>query len=481
MTDIRYVCISDLHLGAQNSLLTNLTADGSGSDPSAPGPVLRELVACLRWIIERNEDKSRKPALILAGDIFELALATDDQAAMAFERFVELIMPAVGERLFERLLFIPGNHDHHLWETARETQYVNYIQRNPGQKPGMELKVPWHATNMFVPWPNPNLVASPFVNGIIQRFPHLQDVVVDTIYPNMGLRSADGQRCVVITHGHFIESRYQLMSRLKLFMFPEAKKSASVWDIEGENFAWIDFYWSTLGRSGDAGTHIEIVYDKLQDPRQKVLLVDRIAAGLARNPKRAAWKNWLLERTLRKVLRLALSFLSSSDRSLPETVLGDDASEGFRAWLEGPVLKQIQSELPDVISPQVAVIFGHTHKPFEALMDLKNYPPDVKVYNSGGWAVDTPEPQPLHGGSILLMDEDLQIVSLRMYNETNRIDDSRVKVHAIADSDGTKSRFHERISGLVDASKDPWISFSSAILAALPIRRKNMKQKMEKS
>ncbi len=480
MPDIRYVCLSDLHLGAQNSLLTNLTSDGRGSDPGAPSPVLRELVSSLRWIIDRNENKDRKPTLILAGDVFELALATDNQAAMAFERFIELLMPAMGERLFENLLFIPGNHDHHLWETARETQYVNYIQRDPGQQPGMELKVPWHATNMFHASPNPHPVVSPFVNGIIGRYPHLKDVVVETIYPNMGLRSADKQRCVLITHGHFIESRYQLMSRLKRFMFPDAKKPSFVWDIEGENFAWIDFYWSSLGRSGEVGTHIEIVYDKLQDPAQTRLLVERIAAGLARSPKRPAWKNWLLERALRRVFRLAMSLASHSDRSVPETFLGADASEGFKAWMEGPVLNQIQSELGDGIPPQVAVIFGHTHKPFESEMTLKNYPPNVGVYNSGGWAVDTPAVQPLHGGSILLMDEDLHVVSLRMYNESDRNDDYRVRVHTIAESDGAKNRFYERISGLIDPSKDPWRSFSRVVSAALPIHRKNMREKMER-
>ena len=67
--------------------------------------------------------------------------------------------------------------------------------------------------------------------------------------------------------------------------------------------------------------------------------------------------------------------------------------------------------------------------------------------------------QPLHGGAILLLDEDLDIASLRVYNETEGSDAVAVEVRAAGYSDRTTSRFHERISGLVDASKDPWNRF----------------------
>src|SRR5690349_17082482 len=137
MPDIRYVCLSDMHLGAQNSLLTNLTPNNLSSDTSVTSPVLTSLVECLKTLIAQNESKE-KPTLILAGDVLELALTTENIAAMAFERFIELILPANGEPLFKDIFYIPGNHDHHLWETARETQYVNYLA-TPGQRPGMEL------------------------------------------------------------------------------------------------------------------------------------------------------------------------------------------------------------------------------------------------------------------------------------------------------------------------------------------------------
>src|SRR5437763_15495487 len=101
MPDIRYVCLSDMHLAADNSVLTRIQPDSIEIDPTQPDPVLSQLVACLRELIAHNESKE-KPTLILNGDILELALAETNEAAMVFERFIELIFPADGEALFDK-------------------------------------------------------------------------------------------------------------------------------------------------------------------------------------------------------------------------------------------------------------------------------------------------------------------------------------------------------------------------------------------
>lgn len=116
MAGIRYVCISDLHLGASNSILTS---ESMGGAPGCTAQPLELLASCLRTIAGRD-----RPQLVINGDI----------------------------------VFLAGNHDHHLWEGARET-----------------------------------------------------------------------------------------------------------WYREALGFAWIDFFWSTLGRSGAAGADIFLIYDKLHD------------------------------------------------------------------------------------------------------------------------------------------------------------------------------------------------------------------------
>lgn len=200
MPNIRYIFLSDMHFGAATSMLTNLKTASADTDTSQPSPVLSQLVTCLRELVGKNEDDS-KPTLVLGGDILELALTDTNIAAMAFERFVELIKPADGNDLVGEIVYLPGNHDHHLWEDARETQYVNYISNRP---PGSQLDVPWHTTKMFVE-KDPNPLPCYFLTKLVQRFDHLKakNFQITTAYPNFGLLSDDLRKAVIFTHGHF--------------------------------------------------------------------------------------------------------------------------------------------------------------------------------------------------------------------------------------------------------------------------------------
>ena len=49
---------------------------------------------------------------------------------------------------------------------------------------------------------------------------------------------------------------YRLVSTVTGMMFPDKKKPEAVYEWEAENFAWVDFFWSTLGRSGGAGDDV---------------------------------------------------------------------------------------------------------------------------------------------------------------------------------------------------------------------------------
>lgn len=64
----------NMHLGEEDSLLTNLKVASTDPDPTQPSPVMKKLVECLKYLISINEDKGKKPTLILNGDILELAL-----------------------------------------------------------------------------------------------------------------------------------------------------------------------------------------------------------------------------------------------------------------------------------------------------------------------------------------------------------------------------------------------------------------------
>lgn len=462
MSSIKYVVFSDLHLGAENSLLTNLIKDSVVPDDSKASDVLIKMVACLKDIISKNED-GQKPILVLNGDIVELALTTTNQAAMAFERIIELFMPADGEFLFDNnILYLSGNHDHNLWERSRNYQYVEYINT---LKSGDFIQDEIHSTNLF----NPETIPATFLGALLKRFPHLKDVNITTVYPSHGILSEDKQKCVIISHGHYVESIYSLMTSLRSKIFPDRDHPMNVDDLENENYAWVDFFWSTLGRSGSVGKDLNLIYDKLQDPDQVKLLIKNIAESFTEHKKNILTK-WLEKEMLEEMLTLTLGRMASNERNEPDVVLTPDATIGLKQFMEIFILNQIKHELNGIVPADVSFIFGHTHKPFQQIIEYDGYINPVKVYNSGGWVVDTLNQQPLHGGSIILVDEHLDIMSLQMYREGKL----NVTVEELKGSEEIGCKFNEHLQRVINMNQEPWSGFASIVEKEVKQRYKNL-------
>lgn len=468
MTDIRYVCLSDLHFGAQNSILSALVKDDVTVDPSTPSAVLESLVAVLRHLIAANADQGRKPTLILNGDILELALANDNVALMVLERFLDRVFPPDGNGLFDdTVMYLPGNHDHHIWETARERQYANLLAT---LTPDESLPIPWHATRMYAEG-DPRPVPAELLNSLVARRPHQAGVNFRISYPNLGLLSDDGQTLVVFHHGHFIESIYKLMSTLKDIIFPGRAKAVDSWDIEAENFAWIDFFWSTLGRSGDVGAHVGLVYDMLQSDAAIEHLAGNVAFSVAARSPGPAVRRWITRAILDKGLKTVLTRVARSERKTPIAPLSADAQKGLLAYLAGPLLRQMVAEAHGRPLPtQVKFIFGHTHKPFIGTRTVPGYGKPIRVFNTGGWVVDTLQVEPLHGANLALVDENMEVACLRLYNQAS--DPTAYQVHLDDGLPEEQGPFYQRLAELIDAGSTPWTTFSTDVAALVAERSK---------
>ena len=470
MPDIRYVALSDTHFGAATSLLTNLKGTSDDIDGLKPSPVLIKLVDCLRHLIKQNEDKDKKPTLVLNGDILELALADDHDAAMTFERFIDLTMD-YDEELFEQIIYSPGNHDRHLWETARESQYVDFIStQEPAKAPwGSELKSPWHTTRMFT-----DPVRSYFLTALVRRRKNLKNTTIWTAYPNFGLLSGDRKRCVVFHHGHFVESIYILMSTLKTMLFPDSRIPIEIWNLEAENFAWIDFFWSTLGRSSAVGQGVSRIYEKLQNEEKFKQLVANLADGLARRYG-SEWADGIEAKVLSWIFNAVYNHLSSLERNRPEQVLSEDAENGLASYMNYYLPVQLYDEhIKSEDLEQLTFVFGHTHKPFQRKMPFPGFPGLTKVYNSGGWVVDSVACQRFHGGAVILIDENLEATSLRLYNESEDPAEYAVTVQEASQSGDPPGAFHQRIVDLVKGKPDLCENFSQAAFQAVRDRAEKL-------
>ncbi len=275
MPEIRYVCLSDLHLGAANSVLTHL--DDAGEHVAGTAPLLQGVLRGLRQLLEAS-GTTTPPTLVLHGDLFELALTTTEMAADTFGHFVAEAWGGPEAPLFApEVLFVPGNHDHHLWEIARQRQYEHELH-DPFRKVGAMRHVtpmsPDHLTTADV---------EPFIGDFARRA--LADDRTNecprfrVLYPNLGLVDHDVGRAVVVTHGHYLEPMYRAMSFLHNVVTPDRPARLDVTQLEADNWAWIDFFWSTMGRSGEGQGNenaIPVLYELFQSQDSMEAVVDRV-------------------------------------------------------------------------------------------------------------------------------------------------------------------------------------------------------------
>ena len=479
MADLAYVFLTDTHFGAPNSLLTNLKTASSDADPLEPSPVLRSLAACLATLVEQNTG-NEKPTLVLGGDILELALATTNQAAMAFTRFAELLFPEQGEPLFDRIVFIPGNHDHHLWEIARETQYLNHVAT---LDVGTVLPIPWHATSMFEK-SKTKKVPECFLTGLLRRLGHVDatEERVTTFYPNFGVVTKNRKRAVVFTHGHFVEPIYRLMSTLRSMVFPDRKPPVHVWDLEAENFAWIDFFWSAMGRSGEVGADIGLIYDRLQDEDAREALLAALARSLAERYDLPGWGDAMEAQLLEWAFEAIGKQVEGLERHQAGTrALTPAAEKGLWTYVEGPLKQQMLIELGQSMPPDITLLFGHTHKPFAEDLNFAGFGQWVDTYNSGGWVVDSVDPELQHGAAVVLVDRRHSAVAVRLYNETEDRGISPVRVEQSTHAAEPDTPFYRAVRDQVAPDADPWLSLSQQIAEAVSKRRQHLRARVNGS
>jgi hypothetical protein len=467
MSEIQYICLSDLHFGAYNSLLTYTSSEGK-LDAIKKSEVLIHFLNILGEIISKV-NKKRKAKFIFNGDIFELALANTNEAVMTFDSFLELAYTKNRKDLFSsKMIFIPGNHDHHLWETARERQYLEYMTK---LSPGEFIEPPWHHTKMIKPSP----LKSRFITILMQRHKNLRDGRAMTVYPNLTLVNRETEKYIVISHGHFVENIYYLMSNLQSILLNSKSFPETIDQIERENFAWIDFFWSVLGRSGEVGTSIGIMYDMLQDEKALNELSNNLVSYLLKRGDFPGSLQNMLKPIVGYILTKVVSQIAVNERGLTDDILGKDAREGLRSYIKGPLRLQFMLENKNKLPLKMNFVFGHTHKPFCELdsgFSESGYPNEIEIMNTGGWVIDTVQPQKQVGGAITLIDEDKNIVLLRLFNE----EDLEIKL----ETTDKENPLYKKLVEKIDFKSKTFIDFTKSIEQGIQNKRMVIKNRISK-
>lgn len=423
MPTIRHVCISDLHLGASNSVLTHLEADGSHA--AGPAPVLEAVLGALRDLLAASGTPA-PPTLVIHGDLFELALTSVEVAAAGFAELVEIGWGDPSAPLFaDQAFFVPGNHDHHMWELMREHEYEADLGPTLADVGPMPHVTPMLAEHLPPDDREPlvEALARLALAGSAAAPPSFR-----VVYPNLGLVDEERDRAVVVTHGHYLEPMYRAMSYLHNVVVPSRPPRLSVDQVEKDNWAWIDFFWSTMGRSGETDdAAVPVLYELMQHEGSMDAIVDRVVDDLL--PPRRSPLAAVERASLRRVGRRVARRIARRERH-QAGLLSPAATDGLANYLAGPVHGQLCDEVGHVPG-RVDLVFGHTHKPFAARSRPAGYAGEVVAHNTGGWVVDSVEPEPLKGAALSLISDELEVVDLCIYRQNAGSRLPRVTVMAV--------------------------------------------------
>jgi len=491
MNALRYICLSDLHLGAPESLFTQVDDQGL-PDHAACSDALKTFGALLREYVASMTGDGPPPQLILLGDVLDMGLSPVGDTAAAYERFIEVLFPPGPGAVFSRhVLCVPGNHDHLLWSMAKQDHFQQQLKRHYGELPeddacdrGLPQFMP--VTPLFAD-NKKSLAPCELLTTITRARTDCPEARVDMAYPNMGLFDASSGRCVLLHHGHYTDPTYRAMSVVNSAVSGVPSMPPNVAQLERQNGPWIDFLWSDLGDAGVSGRSANTLYEVMNDAYAARLYCRRFAsAALQRlrtvanvDPSLPVLDGITLGQVLHGLFDVTAARGAESSRDGDMQLMSRSAMAQLHAYMSGPLLEQLRASPPLGAVKETAFIFGHTHKPFQRELCVDGFERPVCVYNTGGWVMDQPCTAPPLGASAVFIDKDLHVASLRLFNNPVNGDVGQVRVEGTQGFSDPRNPLLETMTLALEPMADQWAKFSQVVKEAIESRAAWQAQRFE--
>ncbi|HPZ07290.1 MAG TPA: metallophosphoesterase [Candidatus Eremiobacteraeota bacterium] len=309
----KIIAISDIHLGEKDCLFND-------------SKILGEFK---KHITEEAKHGSVDELLIL-GDMFDLSLASyKDVYAKAREFF-----QSIGEiENLKAIVFIPGNHDHHIWTLLIEEEQITGIIRE-GKIPSPELK------RVDLEYGEKESI---FLQGLLKGCMVNKFLVA---YPNI-FREIGG-KLYFFHHGHLLD---RIFTPANIILKPK-----SLQELEAFNSSWIEGIWYHLVQAERLGELIKDGYNEFTGFKavmasflEKFHIRDNTVTGRLRG--------------------LRVEKLKSEISTYLEDCIN---------WYK---------ETPNTLYSPMNFVFGHTHeKSSGEILDVKGQ--EIGIYNTGAWHGD---------------------------------------------------------------------------------------------
>ncbi|MBW2736149.1 MAG: metallophosphoesterase [Deltaproteobacteria bacterium] len=355
------VVCSDLHLGEAKSVFHD-----------AP----EEFQRFANAIDAIGESSGQIDALVLAGDVLDLSLATYHEA---FSDFLALMQAVEGK--VKEVVYVPGNHDHHIWLASNEGNGV-------------------FAQGQHVPQGFAAKTRESYLEHALDALVSSGDTPLRVEYPNSIWCPKNGSSAIVIHHGHFLEDLYHLMSDLYKELL--GLDASSLEDLEAINSGWIEFIWYSFGQCGRHGANgpIEQIYQRVSagdtaqlksilqrfyEYRLKKMVDTKLRSTLSALPNMLS--EWVSKKLHEKIPEWVYSALESyieeemaKGRDHACNIRNCPLDEGLVKRSGDYLLNYVRPFYPEISARNMDFIFGHTHRPGIYRSDV-----GIGFYNCGAF------------------------------------------------------------------------------------------------
>jgi len=180
---------------------------------------VKEFMEKIYAITNKDNTKKEIPYLVLNGDIFDLAVnnagATFNLANDFFN--ATIFNDSIFSSYFENIIYIPGNHDHHVWQMFQEEYYITERLKSkkqalplPQQYIGI-LDITADKDPSFIIH-NKNQIQYEEKNNLFSYIISNNKKPVYVVYPNLYIKYNSDSSAICVTHGQFFEPGWNIMT-----------------------------------------------------------------------------------------------------------------------------------------------------------------------------------------------------------------------------------------------------------------------------
>jgi len=326
--------------------------------------------------------------LILNGDFLELSLAGLDEIYRDVKAFFTLLSDTGP---YKRIVYIPGNHDHHFWRALAEQVHVNGKIGQGIDPPGHD-KFPYCFVDERFSSQDPKLPCQIILADLWPKDKPAPEIIVK--YPHHLARVAldnGSAQYYLFAHGHFLEDMFKPVNFLI--------KPAHLEELEAFNNLWLEAIDYHLGHSGRLSDRVrELVDDYKKGGKDAKREVKKLMELIYKNFKKKLKLKWPITCLLKWGLCWIVKKIPWEKKSgLFKAPIDEKLKGSIADYIEKYIVKRyrkgkaVDYHFPcdaDIPTP-FTFVFGHTHRPVrnkdedEAKITVqgKMYP----LVNTGGW------------------------------------------------------------------------------------------------